>query len=709
MKINIKSPIRLLFVFAMLVSCQEDESTLNTTSAPSNLVVNIDVATDQSGTVTVTPTAENAINFNIIFTPEADPVVVNPGQSATFRFTQSGQYNAPITVIAFGAGSENTSTTIQIALDVRLRITTEVLGQMTGGDGITASSKRWVWDQNIGGHFGVGPLTNDFPDFFSAEANELNPCVYDDVLVFSHDGNDNYSYTLEPGVNNETFINWTEVNRFFPDATAEEFIDECRDITDQAVFDANFVIIDNEDGSRSMDVGGSFLSYWAVISGQYEIVELSENRLALRGISEPFNGDPPLAWYSIFIPEDIATTGGGNPINSVFSNLVWSDEFEVDGAPDPTNWDYDLGTGENGWGNGELQSYTSNAENVIVADGVLKITAKTSGDTSDATDTMYFYDDFQLADAAGNTQQTIEDFEGADPGFIGFGGGESVAIDNPDVSGENTSANVAQFTKAATAETFAGSFFDLDTPLDLSVNDHMQIKTWSPEENVVVRFKIENSADSSQFFELDASTTVTNAWETLVFDLSTAPAFNYDRLVIFFDFGVAGGGSSNFTSARIKTEGLQEFTYGRVEARAKLPDGGGTWPAIWMLGADFLTNPWPAAGEMDIMEHVGNQQNVIFGSTHDPSNFAGNARTGRTTVAGVSNDFHIYEMEWTETQIKFAVDGNVFHTVSNDGSRPFNKDFFFIMNVAMGGTFGGDIDANFVASSMEVDYIRMFQ
>ncbi|MEO1627776.1 MAG: glycoside hydrolase family 16 protein, partial [Bacteroidota bacterium] len=75
-----------------------------------------------------------------------------------------------------------------------------------------------------------------------------------------------------------------------------------------------------------------------------------------------------------------------------------------------------------------------------------------------------------------------------------------------------------------------------------------------------------------------------------------------------------------YSSARIKTEGLHEFTYGRVETRAKLPTGGGTWPAIWMLGGDYLTNPWPAAGEMDIMEHVGNQQDIVFASTHDPNN-----------------------------------------------------------------------------------------
>ncbi len=704
MKKKIFSKVKILIFLVLAISCQEDEPTLDAILVPTNLVVNANVASDQSGNITVSPTADNAINFHVLFTPESEPVVISPGQTATFRFTQSGQFTVPISVVAFGVGGVSSNATVEVDLDVRLRITPEILAQIAGGDGIAASSKRWVWDQNIGGHFGVGPLTNDFPEFFSAGPSQLNPCVYDDVLTFSHDGNDNYTYTLEPGDSNETFINWTEVNRFFPEAAPQQFIDECRDITDQAVFETNFVVLDNEDGTQTLDVGNSFLSYWVVLPGQYAIMELSANRIAVRGISQPFNGDDPLAWYSVFVPEDQDTTGGGNPLDSQFNTLIWSDEFNVDGEPDPANWDYDLGGG--GFGNGESQTYTRDPENVIVQDGSLIITAIAAGGGSA---TSYFFDDLELADANGNPQQTIEDFEGTAPGFNGFGGGTSSVIPNPDVSGINTSSTVADFIKSSTAETFAGTFFDLSTPLDLSTNNQMLLKTWSPAANVTVRFKIENTADSSQFFELDALTTTANEWETLSYDLSTAPAFNYDRIVVFFDFGVAGVGGSAFTSARVKTQDLQEFTFGRVEARAKLPTGGGTWPAIWMLGANFPEVGWPMAGELDIMEHVGNRQNEIFGSTHDPNNHGGNARTGSTIVSGVSNDFHIYEMEWTATEIRFAVDGNVYHTVSNDASLPFNQDFFFIMNVAMGGTFGGDIDPSFTESTMEVDYIRLFQ
>lgn len=530
----------MILLLATLVACQEEEPELNVLANPSNLQVNVEVAADQSGNVTVRPSAENALYYHVVFVQGEAPVVINTGQSASFRYTRSGQYTTPITVVAFGPGGLSSSTSVAVELDVRLFIDAETL-RLIAGDG----EKRWVWNQSEGGHFGVGPLTNSFPEFFSAGPNQLNPCLYDDVLVFSYDDQDNYSYSLEPGADNLIFMNWTEVNRFFPDATPQQFVDECRDITDQASFQNSFVIIDDADGSRTLDVGSSFLSYWAVIPGQYEILELTEDRLTVRGISQPFNGDDPLAWYSTFVPED---SGSTPPADDSFDTLIFEEEFDTDGAPDPATWNYDLGTGDNGWGNSESQYYTDRPENIIVEDGLLKITAR------------------------------AESFEGSD-----------------------------------------------------------------------------------------------------------------------------------YTSSRIQSYQKFEFQYGRVDVRAKLPTGGGTWPAIWMLGADFETNIWPAAGEIDIMEHVGNQQNTIFGSTHDPNNFAGNARTGSTVVAGVSDEFHVYSIEWTESEIRFFVDDVEYHSVSNSTDLPFNKDFFMILNVAMGGTFGGAIDPAFTTSTMEVDYIRVYQ
>lgn len=165
----------------------------------------------------------------------------------------------------------------------------------------------------------------------------------------------------------------------------------------------------------------------------------------------------------------------------------------------------------------------------------------------------------------------------------------------------------------------------------------------------------------------------------------------------------------DYTSSRLNTLDKFSFTYGRIEIRAKLPEGGGTWPALWMLGENFPDVGWPETGEIDIMEHRGNQQDVIHGSLHLPGNFAGDAITQNTTVSGVSNEFNNYTVEWSEDRILFAVNDEVFHEYENNSSTPFNDPFFIILNVAMGGTFGGDIDPDFTESTMEVDYIRVYQ
>ncbi len=166
-----------------------------------------------------------------------------------------------------------------------------------------------------------------------------------------------------------------------------------------------------------------------------------------------------------------------------------------------------------------------------------------------------------------------------------------------------------------------------------------------------------------------------------------------------------------YTSSRMKTQDKFEFTYGRVVIRAKLPSGGGTWPALWMLGANY-DQPgagWPNCGEIDIMEHVGNQQDVVHGTLHYPGNSGGNANTTATNVAGASTDFHIYSITWSPNFIRFFVDGNEFKTFPNSAAVPFNHDFFMIFNIAMGGNMGGAISPTFTQSQMEVDYIEVYQ
>lgn len=238
----------------------------------------------------------------------------------------------------------------------------------------------------------------------------------------------------------------------------------------------------------------------------------------------------------------VNTAGGGAP------TLVFSDEFNTNGPPDPTKWGYDIGTGSGGWGNNELQYYTNRPENAIVQGGVLKINA--------------------------------------------------------------------------IKESYLGSAY---------------------------------------------------------------------------------------TSARLLSKNKYSFKYGRIEVRAKFPTGVGTWPAAWMLGDNINTVGWPACGEIDIVEHLGRDLNKIYGTLHYPGRSGGNADGATIMIPDATTAFHTYAVEWSATSIKIYVDTQLYHTVANSTAIPFNQNFFILLNMAMGGNFGGPVDPAFTNATYEIDYIRVYQ
>lgn len=172
-----------------------------------------------------------------------------------------------------------------------------------------------------------------------------------------------------------------------------------------------------------------------------------------------------------------------------------------------------------------------------------------------------------------------------------------------------------------------------------------------------------------------------------------------------------------YTSARIKTQGKKSFLYGRVEARAKLPSGLGTWPAIWMLGEDKAHVGWPACGEIDIMEHVGFDPAVIHASMHTTSSHGATVNTGTTKLPTYDTGYHVYGANWTPEKIEFYIDSpsNVFYTynpsVKDAATWPYDKPFYIILNLAIGGDWGGKegIDDSIFPCSMQVDYVRVYQ
>jgi hypothetical protein len=171
-----------------------------------------------------------------------------------------------------------------------------------------------------------------------------------------------------------------------------------------------------------------------------------------------------------------------------------------------------------------------------------------------------------------------------------------------------------------------------------------------------------------------------------------------------------GGG---YTSARIKTEDKVEFQFGRIDVRAKLPQGQGIWPAIWMLGANIDQVGWPASGEIDIMELVGHEPSIVHGTVHyDDGGYKTSTGIKGLSSGTYSDQFHVFTLVWEKDQISWYVDNEWFKTfkASEVNFYPFNSPFYFIMNVAVGGNWPDDPDQTTeFPQEMVIDYIRVFE
>ena len=169
----------------------------------------------------------------------------------------------------------------------------------------------------------------------------------------------------------------------------------------------------------------------------------------------------------------------------------------------------------------------------------------------------------------------------------------------------------------------------------------------------------------------------------------------------------------DYTSGRIKTEGLHAWLYGRFEARMQLPTGNGIWPAFWMLGDNFATVSWPACGEIDIMEHIGRERDRIHGTVHGPG-YSGSGGIGHfTTVPTLASEFHVYAVEWEPEEIRWYVDDVEYFKLTPQSVRGdwvFDQPFFMLLNLAVGGSWPGPPDASTVFPQfLKVDYVRVYQ
>jgi hypothetical protein len=535
--------LRIVYTFlfiGFLTGCSGDSDGDDTDQAlaPRNLQVTTEIkgadgqnpAGDGSGEVTFQATAENAVRYTIRY--DGKESVMTNG-SYTMVFDDPGTNTYDVEVKAFNSANASISKAVSVQVLREYEIPEALLTFLTGDD-----KKEWRIKNETTGHLGVGPKDSRFPEFYEAQPLEkFLTSMYDDVFILEADQD------------------FTHDTKSFVFGKAEPLTDDFGSIPDTPNGDDEYENYPLEAYSGTWSYSESngrprihmsdngFFGFYVGGDHVFEIMNQTETTMTLKTVGFDDNG-----WFVILTSEG----DGEIPEDPVYNNLIFEDDFRVNGEPDESKWGYDIGRGDNGWGNAEAQYYTDRSENVVVENDNLKIIAQK------------------------------ENFQGA-----------------------------------------------------------------------------------------------------------------------------------SYTSARLKTQDKFDFTYGRLDVRAKLPKGGGTWPAIWMLGANFPEVGWPNCGEIDIMEHVGNDPGSIQSALHNPSSFGNTIYKRSVDITDESDTFHVYSMIWSEEQISFYLDGVRFYIYRpesrNSNTWPYDKPQFLILNVAMGGSLGGDIDPTFTSSSMEIDYVRIYQ
>ncbi|MGJ8744170.1 glycoside hydrolase family 16 protein [Polaribacter sp.] len=554
--------IILFSLMTVLYGCQENEHKFGEIVSPTDIVITAEIVGadasnpfgDGSGTVNFTATSTNASSYVYYFSGAAE---ASPSGILTKRFSKVGVNTYTVVVKANGTGGVSSTKTMDVEVFSSFS-DVEAENFLSGAN--VGDSKKWYWQADVDVHVGLGPVTDDYGNGeFAYEAwwngikawDSEKSCMYDNEFVFTRTANGlTFEQTVGPAFVPGTYAGYLGVNG-----------DQCHDETVATTMFGVKTIAFGPSTSKAGTVGsynnapyrgtefeisdGGFMG-WYVGASTYDIISITNNEMIVRIIENSASGSGA-AWYHKFTSTKPIEGAGGNS-GYTFNTLAWEDDFNTDGAPDATKWTYDLGTGSNGWGNGELQSYTDATENAKVEGGSLFITAKADGN---------------------------------------------------------------------------------------------------------------------------------------------------------------GG----YTSARLKSQGLYNFTYGRVEVKAKLPASQGTWPAIWMLGSNNPVVGWPQSGEIDIMEQTGSDKNTTLGTCHwyDVPSSSGASYGLTTAISNASSEFHLYTVEWTDASVKIFLDDVMFYELTNSATLPFNADFFLILNVAMGGTLGGTVDPAFTEDKMEIDYVKVYQ
>lgn len=543
--------------------------------APENLVINADIDDSNPFQVNVSATADYAASFLVYFdssNPDEEPTPMALEETVSFVYPLVGDYT--VRVVAQSGGVETiegtadvtVSTPTELPIDFEVFDTTVFFGfggasgevidnpdtngnssakvakivkgapEVWAGNVIVASSpidfstKKLitldVWSPRPGGTltFKLENL-NDAGIFIEKQVTLVGNSQWEEVSIDFSDIDEAQSYQklvwfFDLGTAGDGSDDWT----FYVDNIDQDFAGV---VTSQ-------MIEDFEGTPPAFTVFGDIAATEVIANPDASGINTSAN------VAQLTKSNGSQVWAGTFFetaaPIDLAAFGQINVKTwSPTAGIVV--KLKLENADASVTHEVDLNTTvANAWEN-LLYDFSA----APVADYVRIVIFFDFGNAGDGS--LYYYDDIELIGSGGIPDLEFQNFEGAAPAFTVFGDiAATEVIANPDASGINTTGNVAQLTKSNGSQVWAGTFFEVGTPLDLSSYTQISVKTWSPKSGIVVKLKLEN-ADASIVHEQDLNTSVTNTWEELVYDFSGAPAADYVRVVIFFDFGTAGDDS----------------------------------------------------------------------------------------------------------------------------------------------------------------------
>ena len=517
--IKFKSFYKALLILLFFSACTDEENLdfLESISMPSEVGAVFNVTQDNTGTVTITPSAEGANFFEIDFGDGTqDLVKVEVGKSATHTYAE-GTYDVVIKAINIKGDSVQVSQQLVVSFRApeNLMVTLENDLAVSKQVNITATADFATLFEFYSGETGITQpvMTANIGETIAYQYS--TPGVYEIKVIAKGAAIQISEYTESFEVTEILAPTLTapipptrmasDVVSIFSDAYDDVTLDELPTTWSSSGFEATTINNNNVWKLTNLDFIGMVTNYASGIDlGGMETLHIDY-------------WVPSGTTNELFV-KLVNTVDGGEDIESLGPTVSGSwQSIDIDMS---------------GFDGGNLANKSKITQLLIDSDGVAGVVY---------IDNFYFY-----KAPSSVMVSPVQDFEGTAPTFTVFGNiAPTEVVTNPDQSGINTSQNVAKLTKTAGSEVWAGTFFELSSPLDLVNYSKISVKTWSPKTGAVVKLKLENQ-DASITHEVDLMTTVANSWEELVYDFSTAPAADYVRLVIFFDFGTSGDGAEYF-------------------------------------------------------------------------------------------------------------------------------------------------------------------